>query len=84
MDIKRYAITQKRNVALSPEVDRPLFWSTGPLSAAQRTTEMIVDQRTGKKSGPALADYRNGASAIPLICIFGLILKIFQREEIIK
>jgi hypothetical protein len=34
----------------------------GPLvrwSAAQRTTEMLADQRTGKNSGPAPADYRN-------------------------
>jgi hypothetical protein len=28
-------------------------------SAAQRTTEMLADQRTGKNSGPAPADYRN-------------------------
>jgi hypothetical protein len=28
-------------------------------SAAQRTTEMVADQRTGKNSGPAPADYRN-------------------------
>ncbi len=34
-------------------------------SAAQRTTEML-DQRTGKNSGPAPADYQNWASAIPL------------------
>ncbi len=27
--------------------------------AAQRTTEMLADQRTGKNSGPAPADYRN-------------------------
>jgi hypothetical protein len=26
-----------------PEVARPLFWSAGPLSAAQQTTEMIAD-----------------------------------------
>ncbi len=34
----------------------------GPLvrwSDAQRTTEMLADQRTGKNSGPAPADYRN-------------------------
>ncbi len=43
---------------------RPLFWSAGPLSAAQRTTEMIVDQRNGKNGRPELADYGNGASAI--------------------
>jgi hypothetical protein len=36
-------------------------------SAAQRTTEMLADQRTGKNSGPAPADYRNGASATPLL-----------------
>jgi hypothetical protein len=42
-------------------------WSAGPLSAAQRTTEMIADQRTGKNSRPALADYRNEASAIPAV-----------------
>jgi hypothetical protein len=53
-----------------PEVGRPLFWFAGPLSAAQQTIEMIADQRTGKNSGPALADYRNGAYAIPLFCIF--------------
>ncbi len=41
----------------------PLFrWST-----AQRTTEMLADQRTGKNSGPAPADYRNWASASPLL-----------------
>jgi hypothetical protein len=51
-------------------VGRQLFWSAGPLSAAQRTTEMIADQRTRINSGPALADYRNGASDIPLLCIF--------------
>ncbi len=28
-------------------------------SAVQRTTEMLADQRTGKNSGPAPADYRN-------------------------
>ncbi len=42
----------------------------GPLvrwSAAQRTTEMLADQRTGKNSGPAPADYRNWASASPLL-----------------
>jgi hypothetical protein len=31
---------------------------------------MIADQQTGKNSGPGLVDYRNGASAIPLFCIF--------------
>jgi hypothetical protein len=56
-------------------VGRPLFWSAGSLSAAQRTTEMIADQQTGKNSGPVLADYRNGAYAIPLFCIFWPILK---------
>jgi hypothetical protein len=28
-------------------------------SAAQRTTEMLADQRNGKNSGPAPADNRN-------------------------
>jgi hypothetical protein len=28
-------------------------------SAAQRTTEMLTEQRTGKNSGPAPVDYRN-------------------------
>jgi hypothetical protein len=37
-------------------------WST-----AQRTTEMLADQRTGKNSEPAPANYRNGASASPLL-----------------
>jgi hypothetical protein len=36
-------------------------------SAAQRTTEMLADQRTGKNSGPGPADYRNLASASPLL-----------------
>jgi hypothetical protein len=54
----------------------------GPLSAVQQTTEMIADQWTGKNSGPALTDYRNGASSIPLH--FWLFFKIFQSEEIIK
>jgi hypothetical protein len=35
---------------------------------------MIADQRTGKNSGPELADYRNGAFTIPLFCIFWPIL----------
>ncbi len=37
-------------------------WST-----AQRTNEMLADQRTGKNSGPAPADYRNWFSASPLL-----------------
>jgi hypothetical protein len=45
---------------------------------------VIVDQRTGKNSGPALVDYRNGASAILLFSFLGIFLKIVQREEIIK
>jgi hypothetical protein len=28
-------------------------------SAAQRTNKMLADQRTGKNSGPAPADYQN-------------------------
>ncbi len=36
-------------------------------SAAQRNTEMVADQRTGKNSGLAPADYRNWASASPLL-----------------
>jgi hypothetical protein len=43
------------------------------------TTEMIADQRTGKKSGPALADYRNVAFTIPLFCMF---LPIFKNISI--
>ncbi len=39
-------------------------------SAAQRTTEMLADQRTGKNSGPAPADYRNWASASPVLNYF--------------
>jgi hypothetical protein len=62
-------------IHLTPEVGRPLFWSTGPLSGAQQTTEMIADQRTAKNSGSALADYRNGAFAVLLFCIFWPILK---------
>jgi hypothetical protein len=31
----------------------------GGQTAAQRTTEMLADQRTGKNSGPAPADHRN-------------------------
>jgi hypothetical protein len=50
-------------------------------SAVQRTTEMIADQRTGKNSGPALEDYRNGASAIPLFCIFWRILKKYLKVK---
>jgi hypothetical protein len=57
------------------------FGPPGPLSAAQRTTEMIVEQRTGKNSGPALADYRNGASAIPLFCICWPILKNISKRR---
>ncbi len=57
----------REEMIMLAEVSIPLFWSAGLLSNAQRTTQMIADQRTGKNSGPALADYRNGASAIPLI-----------------
>ncbi len=39
-------------------------------SAAQRTTEMLADQRTGKNSGPAPADYRNWTSASLLLNYF--------------
>jgi hypothetical protein len=39
-------------------------------SAAQRTNEMLADQRTGKNSGPAPADYRNRESAGPLLNYF--------------
>jgi hypothetical protein len=63
-------------VSLS-NVGRPLFLFAGPISAAHWTTKMIVDQQTGKNSGPAQADYQNGSSAIPLFCIFGLFPKIF-------
>jgi hypothetical protein len=43
---------------------------------------MIADQQSGKNSGPTLADYQNGASAIPLFCNFWLILKnISQRRN---
>jgi hypothetical protein len=62
----------EKSPSLCAEVGGRYF---GPLSAAQRTTEMIADQLAGKNSGPALADYRNGASAIPLLCIFWPIFK---------
>jgi hypothetical protein len=55
-----------------------------PLFAAQRTTEMIADQWTGKNSEPALADYQNGASAIPLLCIFCQFLKILWTSGLVK
>jgi cadmium resistance protein CadD (predicted permease) len=45
---------------------------------------MIADQRPGKNSGPALANYRNEASIFRCSAFFGLFLKMFQREEIIK
>jgi hypothetical protein len=66
----------------TPEVSRPLFWSAGPLSAVQQTTEMIADQRTGKNSRPAQAHYWNWASIILLFCIFWPVLKIFQRKKL--
>jgi hypothetical protein len=52
-------------------------------SAAQRTTYMIpvADQRTDKNSGPALTDYRNRASTIPLFCIFWSISKNILRRR---
>jgi hypothetical protein len=52
-------------------------------SAAQRAAEIIADQRTGKNSGPVLAhglpklSFRYSA----LLHLFGLFLKIFQREK---
>jgi hypothetical protein len=42
---------------------------------------MIADQRTGKNSRPALADYQNRASAIPLFCISWPILKSKKRRN---
>jgi hypothetical protein len=60
---------------------RLLFWSAGPLSAAKRTMEMIADQRTGKNSGTALADYRNGASTIPLFRIVWPIKKNISKRK---
>ncbi len=69
---------------LNAEVGRLLFWSAGRWSPVYWATEMIADQQTGKNCGPALADYRNRAFANLLFCFFGLILKKFQREEIIK
>jgi hypothetical protein len=58
-----------------------LFWSAGLLSAAQWTTEIIADQQTGKNTGPALADYQSGASAIPLSCIFWPIFKNISKRR---
>jgi hypothetical protein len=65
-------------------VGRPLFWSAGLLSDAQRTSEMIADQQTGKNSGPPLADYQNEASVIQLFGIFCVILKIFRTSRLVK
>jgi hypothetical protein len=42
---------------------------------------MKADQRTGKNSGQALADYRNRASAIPLFCIFWHIFKNVSKRR---
>jgi hypothetical protein len=42
---------------------------------------MIADQRTGKNSGPAIADYRNGASAILLFCILWPILRNISKRR---
>jgi hypothetical protein len=43
---------------------------------------MIADQQTGKKnSGPALADYRSGASTIPLFCIFWPVFKNISKRR---
>ncbi len=42
---------------------------------------MIADQQTGKNSGPALADYRNLALAIPLFCIFWPIFKNISKRR---
>jgi hypothetical protein len=39
-----------------------------------------LDQRTGKNSEQALANYQNGASAIPLFCIFWPIFKNISRK----
>jgi hypothetical protein len=68
------------------EVGIPLLWSAGPLSAAQRTNEMIAVQRTGKYN---IADQRLRTTEMELpvfrcSAYFGLILKIFQREGNIK
>jgi hypothetical protein len=54
-------------------------WST-----AQRTTEMLADQQTGKNIGPAPADYRNWASAIPLFWILAYFKNFFKTEEILN
>jgi hypothetical protein len=60
-----------------------VHWSAVRCPADCQNT-VIADQRSGKNSRPALADYPNGASAILLFSFFGVFLKIFQREEIIK
>jgi hypothetical protein len=65
--------------SISSKVGRPLFWSAGPLFAAQWTSEMIADQQTGKNSGPLKLSFRYSA-----VLSFGLFKKLFQREEIIK
>jgi hypothetical protein len=71
----------RRSVA---EVGRPLFWSADPLSVAQRTTEMIADQQTGKNSAPALAATEMELPLFRCSAFFGLFLKIFQGEEMSK
>jgi hypothetical protein len=43
---------------------------------------MIADQQTGKNCGQALADYRNGASAVPLLCIFWPIFKNISDQRL--
>jgi hypothetical protein len=43
---------------------------------------MIAEQRTGKNSGPALADYRNGASAIPLFAFVGPFKKYLKEKKL--
>jgi hypothetical protein len=52
-------------------------------SAAQRTAEMIV-QRNGKNSGPAPADYRSWASAIPLFWIMAYFWKYFKEKKLLN
>jgi hypothetical protein len=51
-------------------------------NAAQRTTKMLADQQTGKNSGPAPADYRNRASAIPLFWILAYLKKYLEQKKL--
>jgi hypothetical protein len=75
---------------LTPETCFTNFSEHGTIFTATINLKIdcgLLSEVADRYFGPLVrcpADYRNGASAIPLFYIFGLFSKIFQSKEIIK